>query len=183
MWDHAARCSWHQPATAAALAGPVRDIVKDIDPNMPISGMRTIEEFYYGNASGLVYALTSVVGTMGLLGLSLALVGLYGLVAYSAARRTREIGIRMAIGAPSASVLRMVLRHGVALAAAGVVVGVIGSVAVGGLIRSVFPNAGLIDFTTYLLVVPVLVAITLLAAWVPARRAARIDPLVALRQE
>ena len=126
---------------------------------------------------------TSVVGTMGLLGLSLALVGLYGLVAYSAARRTREIGIRMAIGAPSASVLRMVLRHGLALATAGVVAGVIGSVAVGGLIRSVFPNAGLIDFTTYLLVVPVLVAITMLAAWVPARRAARIDPLVALRQE
>jgi predicted permease len=167
----------------AALAGPVRDIVKDIDPNMPISGMRTIEEFYYGNASGLVYALTTVVGTMGLLGLSLALVGLYGLVAYSAARRTREIGIRMAVGAPSASVLRMVLRHGLALAAAGVVVGVIGSIAVGGLVRVVFPNAGLIDFTTYLLVVPALVAITLLAAWVPARRAARIDPLVALRQE
>ena len=168
---------------AVALAGPVRDIVKDIDPNMPISSVRTMEDFYYGNASGVVYALTSVVGTMGLLGLSLALVGLYGLVAYSAARRTREIGIRMAIGAPSASVLRMVLRHGLALATAGVVAGVIGSVAVGGLIRSVFPNAGLIDFTTYLLVVPVLVAITMLAAWVPARRAARIDPLVALRQE
>ena len=89
----------------------------------------------------------------------------------------------MAVGAPAASVLRMVLRHGLALAAAGVVLGVIGSVAVGGLVRSVFPNAGMIDFTTYLLVVPLLVAITLLAAWVPARRAARIDPLVALRQE
>jgi predicted permease len=168
---------------AAALAGPVREIVKDLDPNMPISGMRTIEEFYYGNASGIVYALTTVVGTMGLLGLSLALVGLYGLVAYAAARRTREIGIRMAIGAPSRSVLRMVLRHGLALAAAGVVLGVIGSIAAGGIIRSVFPNAGMIDLTTYVLVVPVLVAITLLAAWVPARRAARIDPLVALRQE
>ena len=168
---------------AAALAGPVREIVKGLDPNMPISGMRTIEEFYYGNASGIVYALTTVVGTMGLLGLSLALVGLYGLVAYAAARRTREIGIRMAIGAPSRSVLRMVLRHGLALAAAGVVLGVIGSIAAGGIIRSVFPNAGMIDLTTYVLVVPVLVAITLLAAWVPARRAARIDPLVALRQE
>ncbi len=168
---------------AAALAGPVRDIVKELDPNMPISSVRTMEEFYYGNASAIVYTLTSIVGAMGFLGLALALVGLYGLVAYSAARRTREIGIRMAIGAPSRSVLRMVLRHGLALALAGVVVGVIGSIAAGGLIRSVFPNAGMIDFTTYLLVVPVLVAITLLAAWVPARRAARIDPLVALRQE
>jgi predicted permease len=168
---------------AAALAGPVRDIVKDIDPNMPISSVRTMEEFYYGNATSIVTTLTGVTGTMGLMGLSLALVGLYGLVAYAAARRTREIGIRMAVGAPSGSVLRMVLGHGLALATAGVVLGVIGSVAVGGIIRSVFPNAGAIDLTTYALVVPTLVAITLLAALIPARRAARIDPLVALRQE
>jgi predicted permease len=168
---------------AAALAGPVRDIVKDLDPNMPISSVRTMEEFYYGNATSIVTTLTGVTGTMGLMGLSLALVGLYGLVAYAAARRTREIGIRMAVGAPSGSVLRMVLGHGLALATAGVVLGVIGSVAVGGIIRSVFPNAGVIDLTTYALVVPVLVVITLLAALIPARRAARIDPLVALRQE
>jgi predicted permease len=168
---------------SAALAAPLREIVKDIDPNMPVSGVRTIEEFYYGNASALVFALTRVTALMGLLGLSLALVGLYGLVAYVAARRTREIGIRMAIGAPSSSVLRMVLRHGFALAAAGVILGVFGSVAVGGLVRSVFPNAGMVDITTYLIVVPLLVAITLLAAWIPARRAARIDPLIALRQE
>jgi predicted permease len=168
---------------SAALAGPVRDIVKDLDPNMPISSVRTMEEFYYGNATSIVTTLTGVTGAMGVMGLALALVGLYGLVAYAAARRTREIGIRMAVGAPSASVLRMVLRHGFALAAAGVVLGVLGSVAAGGIIGSVFPNAGVIDFTTYLLVVPILVAITLLAALVPARRAARIDPLVALRQE
>ena len=168
---------------AAALAAPLREIVKNIDPNMPVSGVRTMEEFYYGNASGIVRALTRVVGTMGLLGLSLALVGLYGLVAYSAARRTREIGIRMAVGAQSSSVLRMVLRHGLVLAAAGIVIGIVGSVAVGGLVRGIFPGAGTIDVMTYLLVVPLLVAVTLLATWIPARRAARTDPLVALRQE
>jgi predicted permease len=168
---------------AASLASPLRDIVRDIDPNMPITGMRTMEEFYEGNATGIVRALTRVTGTMGLLGLALAMGGLYGLVAYTAARRTREIGIRMAVGAQSASVLRMVLRHGLALAAAGVVLGVVGSVAVGALIRGVFPGAGTIDLATYLLVVPFLVAVTLLAAWVPARRASRIDPLVALRQD
>jgi len=168
---------------AATLAAPLREIVKEIDPNMPISGVRTIEEFYYGNAAGIVIALTRVTGTMGVLGLALALVGLYGLVAYAAARRTREIGIRMAVGAQSSSVLRMVLRHGFILSAAGVALGVTGSMAVGGLLRGVFPTTGTIDFTTYLLVVPLLVAVTLLAAYVPARRAARIDPLVALRQE
>ena len=83
---------------AVALAGPVRDIVKDIDPNMPISSVRTIEDFYYGNAAGLVFALTRVIGSMGLLGFSLALVGLYGLVAYSA-HDGRE---RSASGWPSA---------------------------------------------------------------------------------
>jgi predicted permease len=168
---------------AAMLASPLRDIVNDIDPNMPISGVRTIEEFYHGNAAGIVTALTRVTGTMGLLGLLLAVVGLYGLVAYAAARRMREIGIRMAIGAQASSVLRMVLRHGFILSAAGVVLGVVGSIAVSGLVRGVFPAAGMIDVTTYVLVVPLLVATTLLAAYIPARRAARIDPLVALRQE
>jgi putative ABC transport system permease protein len=168
---------------AVSLAPSLRDIVRNIDPNMPITGMRTMEEFYAGNATSIVRALTGVTGTMGLLGLLLALIGLYGLVAYAAARRTREIGIRMAVGAQSGSVLRMVLRHGFWLAAAGVVLGVVGSVAVGGLLRGVFPSAGTIDLATYVLVVPLLVAVTLLAAYIPARRAARIDPLVALRQE
>ena len=168
---------------AASFASPLREIVREIDPNMPITGMRTMEEFYEGNATGIVVALTSVTGTMGLLGLLLALVGLYGLVAYTAARRTREIAIRMAVGAQSGSVLRMILRHGFWLAAAGVVLGVVGSIAVGGLIRGVFPSAGTIDLATYLLVIPLLVAVTLLAAYIPARRAARTDPLLALRQE
>jgi macrolide transport system ATP-binding/permease protein len=170
-------------ADAAALASSLRAIVRDIDPNMPISSVRTMEEFYYGNATGIVHRLTAVSGAMGLLGLLLALVGLYGLVAYAAARRTREIAIRMAVGAQSSAVLRMVLRHALVLAGSGVVLGVIGSVAVGGLLRSVFPGATAIDLVTYLLVVPLLVAVALLAALIPARRAARTDPLVALRQE
>jgi ABC-type antimicrobial peptide transport system permease subunit len=120
---------------------------------------------------------------MGVLGLVLALIGLYGLVAYAAARRTREIGIRMAVGAHSSSVLRMVLRHGLVLSESGIVLGVIGSAAVGNLLRAIFPSAGAIDIATYLLVVPLLVVVTLFAAYFPARRAARIDPLVALRQE
>jgi predicted permease len=168
---------------ATSLASPLRDIVRDLDPNMPIAGVRTIEEFYWGNATGTVSALTRVTGLMGMMGLALALVGLYGLVSYTAARRTREIGIRMAVGAQSRSVLRMVLRHGALLSTAGVVLGVIGSVAVSGALQAIFPSAGTIGPVTYLLVVPLLVAVTLAAAFIPARRAARIDPLAALRQE
>jgi predicted permease len=168
---------------AAALAPSIRSIVQEIDPNMPISSVRTMEEFYYGNATGMVRTLTAVSGAMGLMGLLLAMVGLYGLVAYAVARRTREIGIRIAVGARSSSVLRMVLRHGLVLSVSGVALGVIGSSAVGGLLRGVFPGVSTIDLGTYLLVVPVLVAVTLFAAWIPARRAARIDPLRALRQE
>jgi putative ABC transport system permease protein len=168
---------------AAALASSLRGIVQEIDSNMPITSVRTMEEFYYGNATGVVTALTTVSGAMGVMGLLLALVGLYGLVSYAVARRTREIGIRMAVGAQTSSVVRMVLRHGLALSATGVVLGVIGSIGVGGLLRGVFPTTGAIDLATYLLVVPILVAVALFAAWIPARRAARIDPLVALRHD
>jgi predicted permease len=168
---------------SASVAPALRSIVQEIDPNMPITSVRTMEDFYLGNATGIVRTLTAVTGTMGLLGLVLALVGLYGLVAYAVARRTREIGIRMAVGAQSSSVLRMVLRHGLVLSASGVALGVIGSIAAGSLLRAIFPAATAIDIGTFLLVVPLLVAVTLFAAYLPARRAARIDPLVALRQE
>ncbi|HEY1306442.1 MAG TPA: ABC transporter permease [Vicinamibacterales bacterium] len=169
--------------SAASLAAPIRDSIRDIDPNMPIAGMRTMEDFYYGNATAVVSTLTRVTGGMGLMGLMLAIVGLYGLVAYAVARRTREIGIRMAIGAKPSIVLQSVLRQGFVLAAWGIGFGVIGCIAAGGLLRAAFPNTGRIDATTYALVVSTLVIVMLLASYVPARRAARIDPLRALRAD
>jgi len=168
---------------SGSIGTAIRDVVRDLDPNMPVSGLRTIEEFYYGNAIGTVLVLVRVVGGMGVLGLALAMIGLYGLVAYAVARRTREIGIRMAVGAKPSVVLRDVLRHGFLLAGSGMVLGAAGCVAAGGLLRRVFPNVGGIDLTTYLIVVPLLVAVTLVASYVPAHRAARIDPLRALRTE
>jgi len=168
---------------SGSISAAVRDVARDLDPNMPVSGLRTIEEFYYGNAIGIVVGLVRVVGTMGALGLTLAMIGLYGLVAYAVARRTREIGIRIAVGAKPMVVLRDVLRHGFMLAGAGIVLGAVGCVAVSGLLRSAFPNTGGIDITTFLLVLPTLVAVTLIASYIPARRAANIDPLRALRVE
>jgi putative ABC transport system permease protein len=168
---------------SGSISTAVRDVARELDPNMPVSGLRTIEEYYYGNAIGTVLVLVRVVGGMGILGLGLAMIGLYGLVAYAVARRTREIGIRMAVGAKPAAVVRDVLRHGFILAGSGIVLGAAGCVAASVLLRSVFPNAGGIDVFGFMLVLPTLVAVTLLASYIPARRAARIDPLRALRIE
>jgi predicted permease len=169
--------------SAAAMVGVVRDAVRSIDPNIPIFGTRTMDDFY---ASRVLYTTNLLLGSvtgMGVLGLTLAMVGLYGLVAYAASRRTREIGVRIAVGATPGAVLRMMLRQGFALAVCGAAVGVLGSVATRGALQSVFRGAARVDAMTYVLVVPVLIAVTLLAAYIPARRAAHVDPLRALRTE
>jgi predicted permease len=168
---------------STALAAPVRAAVQSLDRDVAITGVWTMEEFYRGNAIGLSRYLTGIVGGMGLVGLGLAMVGLYGLVAYTVSRRTREIGIRMAVGAQPVSVLGMVMRHGAALVGAGAVLGLSLTVALTGLLRGMFPSTAGVDIGVYALVVPLLLAVTLVAALVPALRAARIDPLSALRQE
>jgi predicted permease len=170
---------------SASQAAPLRELVRTIDPNMPVFDVRTMENFYdvSGVSSGRI--LVEIVGEMGAVGLLLAMVGLYGLVAYSVSRRTREIGIRMAVGANAGIVLRMVLRQGLIMAAAGVSLGLLGSIATSGLLRAAFPFPGIERFnlTSYAVVVPVLLATTAFAALVPALRAARIDPVIALRQQ
>jgi predicted permease len=168
---------------SAALAPAVRALVRELDAALPISGIRTIEEYYYGNAIGIISAVVTITGSMGLLGLTLAMVGLYGLVAYVVARQTREIGIRMAIGAQRGTVLRMVLNVGCRRALWGLGLGLLGCLAAGRLLRAVFPTVGGIDAATYVVVMSTLAIVTLLASYIPARRASRIDPLLALRQE
>jgi macrolide transport system ATP-binding/permease protein len=168
---------------SAALASPLRGLVRDLAPSMPVSGVRTIEEFYRGNAIGIITALVAITASMGLLGLTLAMIGLYGLVSYVVARQTREIGIRMAVGAQRGTVLRMVLQRGFWRAAWGAAFGIAGCVAAGRLLRAVFPTVGSIDLGTYAMVIAILAAVTLLASFVPAWRAAHIDPLRALRQD
>jgi predicted permease len=168
---------------SAAMAGPLRQLVRELDPAMPIAGVRTMEEFYQGNAVGIIAAVTSITASMALLGLTLAMVGLYGLVAYVVARQTREIGIRMAVGAQRGAVVRMILRQGFTRAAWGMAFGIAGCLATGGLLSAVFPTVGSFDLGTYVAVIGILIGVTLLASFVPARRAAHIDPLRALRQE
>jgi macrolide transport system ATP-binding/permease protein len=167
---------------SAAVAEQVRAAILATGRDVPILSMRTMESFYHANARNLNTVVVRTIASMGTMGLVLALVGLYGLTAYAVSRRTREIGIRMAMGALPTSVLRLILRQGSLPSVAGISLGVIASAAVGGLIQAVFPGTGG-DALTYLLIVPVVIAILMLAAYIPARRAAHIDPLGALRQD
>jgi predicted permease len=169
--------------SAATLAGPVSDAVRALDPAMPVQSMRTMEDYYYASARNFNTVTVRTVAGMGVAGLVLALAGLYGLVAYAVSRRTREIGIRMALGAVPQSMLRMVLWHGWLPTAAGMLAGVLLSAAAGRLLRSAFQGGAGIDAGSYLLVVPAVLVVVTAAAYVPARRAARLDPLVALRQD
>jgi predicted permease len=169
---------------AASLAAPLRDIVRGLDPNMPIYNVRTMATLFRMRATSIFNVLITTVAAMGMMGLALAIVGLYGLVAYAASRRTREIGIRMAIGAGRSEVLRMVLRQGVMLAVVGLIVGLGASVGAGRALRAAFPSGNdERDPAALALVVPVVLGVTLLAAYLPARRASRLNPVQALRED
>ena len=168
----------------AALTAPLREVVRGLDPNMPIYNVRTMESLYRMRAIRVFNVLVTMVAAMGVMGLGLAIVGLYGLVAYGVSRRTREIGIRMAIGADRAVVLRMILRQGLVLALVGLIVGLAASVGAGQLLRAAFPSGNDDrDPAALLIVVPIVLVVTFLAAYLPARRASRVNPVQALRYE
>src|SRR5262249_38742092 len=131
---------------------------------------------------GLAVAVR-LVAIFGVVALFLALAGIYGLVAYNVTRRTREIGIRMAVGARPSDVLRLMLSKGLVLVGVGTAIGLAMGFAVEQLMNSMLFQTGGIDLAAYAIVVPVLFAITMLAAYIPARRASRISPTQALRYE
>ena len=125
----------------------------------------------------------SLLGTFAGLALILAVVGLYGLIAYAVTRRTHEIGIRMALGAQPTDVLRSILNQGMLLTLAGLAIGGLGSVALVRLLKTLLYGVSANDGTTYATVGILLVLVTLIAVYVPARRASKVDPMVSLRYE
>jgi hypothetical protein len=162
------------------LAAPLREVVRGLDANQPIYNVRTMEELYRMRATSVFNVLITLVGSLGGMGLGLAIVGLYGLVAYAATRRTREIGIRMAIGADRTTVLRMVLRQGIVLALVGLLVGLVASVVAGEALRAAFASNDPRDFVAPLLVAPIVLAVAFLAAYIPAHRASARQPRAGL---
>ena len=165
------------------LIQSVKDVVRTLDPNLPMLHTMSYEDFYLNQAVKGPRIAIKLVGSMGVVGLLLAIAGLYGLVAYNVSRRTREIGIRIALGAASSDVLRLVMGKGLVLVGMGTVLGLAMGFAVEQLMNSMLFNAGGVDIVAYIIVVPSLFLVTMLAAYVPARRASRIAPTQALRYE
>ncbi len=150
------------------LIQSVKDIVRSLDPNLPMLHTMSYEDYYMNQAVNGPRIAMKLVGSMGAVGLVLAIAGLYGLVAYNVSRRTREIGIRIALGALSSDVLRLVMGKGLVLVGMGTVIGLAMGFALEQLMNSMLFNAGGVDVVAYIIVVPALFLVTMLAAYVPA---------------
>jgi putative ABC transport system permease protein len=169
-------------ADPSALAPSIQSAAESIDGGVPFGRIRSLDDVLAGSmAAPRVY--TILLGSFALLGLTLAGVGLYGVVSYTASQRTHEMGIRQALGAARRDILTLVLRHGMWLAAVGLALGLGGAVALTRLLTSLEPTVQAGHPMTLAAVAVVLLAVALAATLVPAYRASRIDPLIALRHE
>ncbi|HYO63020.1 MAG TPA: ABC transporter permease [Pyrinomonadaceae bacterium] len=164
------------------LAPAVRQAVGALDPNLPVTNVRPVTEMI-GNSLYAARMGATLIGVFGLLALTLAGVGLYGVMSYGVAQRTREIGIRMALGAQGRDVLRLVLREGMLLASLGAVLGLAGAAAASRLLGSFLYGVGTTDAASFVAPAVVLALVALVANLIPARRATRVDPMIALRYE
>jgi putative ABC transport system permease protein len=166
----------------APVASAVRGVVRDLDARATLEPVATMEQLLANTMSRpRLYALLA--GIFAAMAVSLASVGLYGLVAYTVAQRTREIGLRMALGAERARILGMMARQGLALAVIGIALGTAGAAGMTRYLEGMLFGLTPLDPATFIAVVLLFVSVAVLAACVPARRATRVDPLVALRYE
>ena len=165
-----------------AVAEAVRKQIKSLDANIPVNNIRSVNELTERSISDqiLIARLSSVFAGLALL---LAAIGLYGILSYSVAGRTREIGVRMALGAQRGSVLKMILQEAGILVSVGVVIGIPSAILASRLFSSMLFGLKSTDPVSMLLVIAVLLAITLVASYIPARRATKVDPMIALRYE
>jgi predicted permease len=168
--------------SAAGVTDEVRAVVRQIDPNLPITSFTTLSA-QVDDSLGQQRAISGLTGFFGILGLVLACVGLYGIMAYNVARRTHEFGVRMALGAEKGDVLRMVVGQGLRVVIIGLAVGVLGALALTHLLSSLLYGVKPTDPLTFIAVSLILTAVALLASYIPARRATKVDPMVALRYE
>jgi predicted permease len=166
----------------AAFVPAIRQAVREVDPNLPLAGISTQVEV--ANESVTIERMFArLLSFFGLLALLLAAIGLYGVMAYSVTQRTKEIGIRMALGAQRHNVLKLVLSQGIILTLIGVALGAGGAIGLTRLVKSLLFGVSATDPVTFVAIALLLSVVALLATYIPARRATKVDPLVALRYE
>jgi putative ABC transport system permease protein len=169
-------------ADPASLTSAVRKQVAAVDPEQPISHVATLEQTISESVAPRRFTML-LVGIFAAIALALATVGIYGVMAFSVTQRTHEIGIRMALGADRSDVLRLVVRQGLRLTLAGVAFGIAGAWALTRFVTSFLYGVRPTDPATFATVSVVLIAVSVLASYIPARRATKVDPMVALRYE
>jgi putative ABC transport system permease protein len=166
----------------ASLAAAVRKEVLAVDPDQPVSDLKTLEQAVSGSVARQRFA-AALLGFFASLALVLAAAGIYAVTAYSVGQRTQEMGLRMALGANSKDILRLVLKRGLALTAVGLATGLLGAVALTRLLTALLYETSPLDVGTFLCTSVIIVGASLVACYVPARRATKVDPMVALRCE
>jgi putative ABC transport system permease protein len=167
---------------ASALEKSLREIVAGIDPRQPVYDIQPMSQVV-AQTWATQRLLTFLLSVFASLALGLAGIGLYGVLAYTAVKRIREIGIRIALGARPAQVGALIMNHALRLLVLGCVIGLIGAIATSRILQRVLFDAGRADLQIYFIVSGILILATLLASWLPARRACKVDPIVALRVE
>jgi len=168
----------------AAVRGALETAVHGVDPSIVLFQMQTMEDLIAQSPAAMLHRYPAwLVSVFAISSALLGVVGLYGIVSYSVSQRTRDIGIRMALGAQRENVLSLVLKGGARLAAIGIAAGIAGAVLAGYALRSVLFGVKPWDVATLLMVAGVLAVICIVASYVPARRASRLDPITALHYE
>jgi len=168
----------------AALAPRLEREIKELAPDMPIADLRTMSQSLEGIFGYLIFRIGAIQASgMGLIGLVLAIIGVYGVVSFGASLRTREIGIRVALGAQPRDVLRLILGQGLQLVTMGILVGLAAALAMGRVLSRFLPLVNATDWSTFAGVATGLAALAIWACYLPARRATRVPVMTALRHE
>jgi ABC-type antimicrobial peptide transport system permease subunit len=171
----------HRTNTEAFLT-QIREAVWSVNASLPLALVRTLQDVYERSMARTTFALV-MLAIAGVMALLLGLIGIYGVISYSVSQRTREIGIRMALGVDHAAVRRMFVRHGLVLSGIGIAIGIAVAAGLARLMASLLFNVSPLDAVTYVAVSAVLASAAVLASYLPARRAAALNPVQALRAE